>query len=771
MGVNMPVIESVYDVDERVFTVSYSGDPDQLNVGIVGCTGTGPGDRHLQENIAGLKYHNPDFVILNGDLGYGGWDDGIKTERQLRDQLVDLMDGYDGAVYMGWGNHEYRMHGARFAKLKDLEKAFIGTTRFSDGAYKASIGKGVSDVEKLQAFVDNQRNGEHYAHAPANPTVRVGEYHPEESKFRSKKDGYYSISCKATDADDRITREYIVINTNTLSYDEAQKAWLRKRIATSTAEELIIVGHHPMVMKTVGKRRESQIDGQMYADANAKMAFDAVNTLDYVGRPGDERQARQAAYDRVQDQYRQMKAKSAPGHGDILHHIWEQEILGQLKQEPVVQPEAGLDELVMDAAPPEPKLGVEGLRPQLLKMTYVCAHDHYTSVGVGDHGIPCGTYGGGGSDKEGKPKYDRMDDRNLYGEGGHGYTLHTHTAEGASVMNTHYGVRGEPSVINQPPVRVTMATHLQQIEEDEAAESDSEGEAADYVRITTVEYTSRERQTNGYVMTNSCHTELDEDLVGANLISREQQLLREEPRYRQPTVGVSDALHCSVVGSQAINEFERELDLLAENLPGLNSTPEEFATQCREDPEFKRLVDMINDCRHFICRLREQLFDAGVKTAKVEHIANTLRGVIKAIREAPDHVLTAAVVHEHRRGLSKLASKYESTKDTKADIIYAIMALIAVALIFRLVFMTGGITEFNLRDDITLNEALETGLPTVAGQWLALGAYRWKGRPPLKSDFFVQLGKFVDRMKSAVRQCEELPAAQVHGRESPDPLV
>ncbi len=365
-----------YDPRTRVYTIQTEGVP---KVCIIGCSGTG--DPQAYDNLHEMAKARPDGLILGGDNVYGPCDSGLSTGTQLRQQIVEPLGQANCPAFLVTGNHEGEIQGAYYHdeidQLKKLKPA--GIARLSTGTnwparawYRQKIRDGAVNAQKLQTFLNHDTTGTApaFAGAPENPLLNLQD-DLSVRKFHMPEGGYYSqCYVRLERQDGNIDIEYIVLNTNTLPYDAEQRAWLIERLNHSTADRIVIVGHHPMQEKTLGKRRYKKEDGYMYAEAMAELA-----ALKKAHR-SEKIEARQEIWSRFEI----LRGLSGSGHGDQLCYVWKHEILPNVSRE-----------------------------SQNRIVCLLAAHDHFTAVVANQI-----TLGGGGGGKLDKPVYD--DPQTLYAQ-------------------------------------------------------------------------------------------------------------------------------------------------------------------------------------------------------------------------------------------------------------------------------------------------------------------------------------------------------------------
>lgn len=225
---------------EDGYTLTFSDA--HINVAVFGCDGTGNGDQ--KANAAAVKKKVDDgevhFVIHLGDAVYRPNGDGASKHSHLKKQLIDVHENTHVPFFMVKGNHEENIQRHPLSK-----------------GYKA----GLRNYQKVHKFFQ----GENFE-KDEPPKIPIGESQEQKHKFNTRPQedkAYYTITCKV-DGEQIPEIEYIVIDSNTLPYDEAQKDWLRNKIQSSTAKHIAICCHHPIL--TYDKRLFARNDSKYYRD-------------------------------------------------------------------------------------------------------------------------------------------------------------------------------------------------------------------------------------------------------------------------------------------------------------------------------------------------------------------------------------------------------------------------------------------------------------------------------------------------------------------------
>lgn len=334
---------TIFDSDSANHRYTITTDT-RAAIGVMGCFN--PSDKHTKahvNNVFGAEDSKPDIVFLLGDLIYHkGCDDGIKSADDLK-QLNTLMQSLPNTpVFMAYGNHEGRIHGGRRKFVGGAERSISGTA-FSEHWVRSHFRKGYYDRQALQGWAEQPQlsqvdarskhgaymrrdNGQWiFRNEPNNKLINYGS--SSACQFNMGSDGYYVVHFKL----DRGRSPYcdmIVLDTNTLPYDDMQRQWLTETINASSAEKIILVGHHGVMTPVFDKRSTSVKDAKLYADANAElMAEKEADVREPTVEQRETLTMRQAdARDKVKARYEQLVAVAGLDHVAVLNYVYHQEI-------------------------------------------------------------------------------------------------------------------------------------------------------------------------------------------------------------------------------------------------------------------------------------------------------------------------------------------------------------------------------------------------------------------------------------------------------------
>lgn len=318
-------------------------------IGVMGCFDSE--DKHTQahvKNVFGSEEYKPDLIIMLGDLAYHALsDDGVKSAKDLA-KLVALMSALENVpVFMAYGNHEGRIHGGRRKYWGGMERTLIGTSKLSHGLERRHFNAGYHDRLALEGFGrqpqisqadERSKRGGYirrndgqwmFLDEPFNPLFQVG--NSRLNQFNMGKDGYYVISLALEDAD-RAYCELIVLDTNTLPYDDVQQQWLIDTINSSSADQILLMGHHGIMTPVFDKRFVALKDAKLYADANAELM--AAKEADVREPTQDQLQTladrQREAREKVQARYQQLMAVTNPDHVSVLNYVFHKEVMPKL---------------------------------------------------------------------------------------------------------------------------------------------------------------------------------------------------------------------------------------------------------------------------------------------------------------------------------------------------------------------------------------------------------------------------------------------------------
>lgn len=730
------------------YRIEYTDTPDHpFSVGLFGCMGTGPSDPILRASMSGLSEKNPQMCILLGDIVYNFWDDGAASAADLK-RFLNVMNAYNGPVFIANGNHDRRIHGT-YQKLGRVESAFTFTSAWSQSWFKRNISNGTEAHLKMRMFLLNDPEASpQFKGVPEHPQIIIDEH--QENKFKGGKD-IYSIKCFCTnEGGNQLTREYIIIDTNSLPYAGVHLGHtpsfhirqLLSQILNSDADEIIICGHHPIMMPTLGKRRFKP-DGQMYADANARMAADSIKRSSYHEKR-DYDEARREAYDRVQAHYEQLKARSGPGHSDILRCVWEDMLA--LTHGRIISTLGLTQDRVVALFGDEDANTV--LMGKLKRASYVCAHDHFSVMGVGKGAIPCVVAGAVSGEKSDKARYAREDPRAAVIEGRGQFVIHSRE-NNKSVFSAHVRTNGTVESI------ATMMTQLEYV-----MGAPAEG----HLRKTTIQYPDRIRYVkNGRRKRRKSVSSVYND--GGDSCSDVEDWSSDDGELTPliTKVQIADDRPVGGNGYVDIDGLDRSLDALAHELPILRDIPETYLKEAKKD--VRRMVRMLLVFRDMSCRLRRELFESGYGVDHVVRIANALQRVVDiylTMTKRGGAILTYHLKKEEYVECQehlKLMRKYDSRQLLVADTLFITLLLVMCAVVFRVRFMTGDLETFDrLTEHPTKDNLLETILPTLGGIWLLQAMYRGAVRPRLTS-FGVCLRHFTNTLSDILTESKPLPAA------------
>ena len=701
--------EWIRRADERLFHCVFA-EGESVDLMIVGCLGTGENDKHMQASLRAMSESSPGLVANIGDLGYTGVglaiknllrgrsgfiDDGISDGYQLHAQLIapaDKENLKNTLFLLTVGNHELNIHGVRFIKLALLTWSFLFTRRPALAANYAAVQQGALNLRNLEGFIGIGED--HFMHEPLNPQVKLNDGSTER-KFQMMKNGYYRLRSRKTGAGlATVNLETFFLNTCTLPYDLEQIQWVIDAINESPAVHIIIACHHPIEASTVGKRRFNSNDGLMYAEANCALHPEKISEIKW--------------------RYRQLVALSrGPGHCDLLAYVWAQEIL--------------------------PKLSIEKRR--LIRALFV-AHDHFTAVSIGEHGIPQFVVGGGGGDKLNKPKYSRLDPRCIYAkkETGIAKVVIQDDAVLVSIFAGH------------PDSSETMDCRLSRCEVTLTQPMEDNSHSLEMI------YTSHSFPDAG------AHHRIRYRPQGENgyFIERAERLLPQDPYQIMTTSAHTDEQRTQPLVPQLCAQLQDKLTQLAGHLGLAAKTPIAIRGECDTNLRFKQLFDLLSSCRIFMYRLNQFHAKSLGNGDRVESILRTLLACIKVINDAiqensqlRNFVLTSNQTIDCHQQLKKINKKFSSNQLTVFDVIGGITLFLIAAAMIRCLFFSGDFAQKPKPITHSLANTIGYSVLTAAVLWLVQGVGRWKFRPKFENNFGVQLKKFVNEVMDSLEALQE----------------
>lgn len=691
--------------DERCFQAEVKADK-QVSVALMGCTGTGGGDRQREANLQVLARLAPDVVMNLGDLGYTGMgealvnalscqpgclDDGISNHQQLQSQLIDPVDrdGLSATIFfLLVGNHELNIHGLRSDKLARLSQSFLFTPSPALALNRRAVRQGQRNIHKLEGFAGIDEVN--FEPKLINPNVELGDQ-SKVRKFQMMKDGYYTLQTRAHGAAvSAVDLETICLNTCTLPYDPAQIAWLIETINKSYAKHIILAGHHPFEAQTVGKRRFKEIDGEMYAEACAAL------------HPEEAEQIRW--------RFKQLTALSrGPGHGDILAYIWSEEIW--------------------------PKLS-PGKR-ELIRAVMV-AHDHHTAVSIGAHGIPQFVMGGGAGDKLDKPTYATHDPHCLYAK--NESAVATVTVEGDQLVIE--AVAGDPKNTGKTIPRFNAQIRQPTI---------------DRPHKVVLDHTSTSKEDAGVMHRIGFRS----DANGYG-IDRAEKVKPTEPYVDRSVIEVTKEKSTLSRHQSLFDELETKLNELANSLKLSQVTLNGFKDSYEKNSRFKQLVDLLIDCRSFMYRLGKFYVKFPHEKDQVEQVLRSLISLIESIKAKVAHnslqlqniAFSQGDLGGHRSKLKQLVSQYGSRNLLLFDVIGASVLLILIIALFRVMVLSGDIKQ-QPESPASVTAGIGNSILVLLMTWFVQGICRWKVRPAVEDQFGNQLRRFVSGVVDVLEELQQ----------------